>query len=855
MKRFDDKSITAKLSAFAKLQDAAKQIMAQRQIYLSRLDGTPVGSHVIGSIQRMINLDSPEALIRSLHKLSQLAYMAGTTIKNLQGARTDKYIIVKDEILTYVKEMIATGDSGSGSISEDDLDFIVRCIVQNESDPTAWLLVSGSDASTNVHIKTMELYQNTYGMGLGTALPIFDETSVVTILSEAPQYAHQLEDTEKQKAAKTADLANAAVLYSLAMGRVIDHVHALLMETDIWYTFITPRHDGKSAAANIDRGKGLHRLAAYLRGLLQYPVIFNMECALASYELLGNYAGYTPPIPKRVVEQIDRVRDIDIFNAKGDVNDILAEFMVKTHASPVAPTITFFPYELVAERGLRSTIDAVTAESKKYNAKMLLTDLSALASGKYLPLLSSTPIKALDTKQSIAKVINFSSEVSDVMRAVFETLLDRAATDEFKETITLLKASGFKAYQPFKATLLASYQVKAGTANRVENGTFSFDTCAVHHSKKYEELLKDEYMLKIFTDEDLISKAKEFRPKQLVDEDRAASFRDLLEVPFSSLIPSHYAYGTRLIKGNEYTPNSDAWLSFIETISNSDIASFMIKMRAAGNRKLFATSVSGFCCVYTLPSVDLDGTIVTNNRSFAPPSPEAIAQLVQVVGEGQPYGTSFESLHVLQLENTNTMPFMQISEGLYLRFHTIIPVVTKSLTKVGGFVAGRKFLRFQSNGVTEKVDGWVSADAMWDHALFPAVDVVPPPDIVFSSRALYINRLVFVHANPVYLMTTADAARQNYSVAVSEHNWAWGYVGDYARYMKGGSYVADSSGYSPVVEEDEVKKAIVAMEAKDDADRKAVAKEEQSAPDAYKALETNATKEVNTQKVKEETIF
>jgi len=745
---------------------------------VSELDGFPVANYTIGQLQSKLDLSSYENLLESLRHIRDLAFAASRALLAVEGLRTDKYTMNQTEVVTYIDEVIAA--SRYPTIVEGDKDFIAGLILAFEANPTAWTLFA-AEGNRNVPVQASKLYNYVLLDASANDLFVYTPNDKVVPFGTQPQYAEQ---TGKRDSAKTENALNdGLVLARFSACRVVDHAINLLLDQNIWYTFVSPRFDGRSTAANIERGKTLQTLALYAQGLLNYALLFNFEVFMHSVDSLSHWTDIPVHLGGRTVSNLALAREHDYFNAKQDVHDLLSSFEDSGDSS-FTGKFYVLPEETMAYFGLRKALDNLDEVAAKFTYLEPMDRISDLNSGRYLPLVSSTSVAELDLRRAVSKIVILSKTISTEVDSILDILISFIGRNTAPDVIAKLRAADIYVPFRFNGTVSTSYHPMVGVDMVLRDGVLKLDSAAPRHSGAYLDYLQLHFLNRMFTGNIVMKDYPYADVRQIVNEDKAAFLRTLIGGSYRTLIPNHMAFKEYTYYPDELSSNSEQFMDLISKLIGVPYELAVMELAIPRVRMVWATVLSSFASMFVDEDVldTGDGTVANN-----PVSPE---NSVLVIGHGSPFGTDYSRLNEIQhkKDKEDLRPYIQIIPGVWIKFHLRIPVITRNMVRVKDQFFNHADLMFQSNGDFEEVTGWHIHDAMWHHALIPVTLKSCVPPLVFSDMFVYLNNDLYVHAQRGYKPSAAEAAREHFRVEVSKHAWSNTVLQPYIEYRTFGTY-------------------------------------------------------------------
>lgn len=844
MKKFTTKTLRTGLGAFAPLSSSLPALLTNRLVVCSQMDGAPVANYIIGTLQRVIQLNSFPALLESLRRMRDLAYVASEVVLSVEGIRADKYAIIKDEVTRYVDEVI--GLTKHTSVLSSDKDFIARLIIAFEANPTAWTLYS-ADAEKNLHVQMSKLYTFVLSDSTPATMPVYRHDNSIAVLASSPRFAKAKKPPANSSPEQIAAWENnyqvllndSLTIHRLAAVKMLDHVYSLLMEKDLWYAWVSPRYDAKGTASNIERGKTLQSLALYMQGLLSYTSHFQFEGFLYMHDITKLWLQETPSLGTKTTERIALIRKHDYLGAEADVREYMSSFSA-SGSSPTAANFTIVPSELGDQFGLRKSMEDIKALKNTYTYRDALSQLSDLDQARYLPLISSVTVKEMDIHRTVAKLVLQGALVESEVNAVMDVLLDSIGRNTAEDTIARLKALNLRSPLYFKGLIPGYTEVTTSLVKEVKSGVLKLDGAAPDYSLAFNQYVKKNLIMKVFTS-DSVTQYENFNLRQIINQDKRAKLADLFDCTFSSLLPSQYGSSSLRYKTSELATESNALENVIEALTGSRFELAVIQLRVKRLRKLWATVFSSFAIMYVNDSL-------INRDIFSPSDTDdsTVDLLKPVEGWGMPYGTSYTNLASKQSPLKDLNQLVKLLPGVYMKIHNTLPVVGSTLAKLNNYYSNESDVYFQANGATEAVEEWVVTPGFWNFTLFPNKSTTEVPVILFSDKFAYLNSDVFIHTDRSFEAPSTFKARQSSNVAVNQRNWPWDLAQPGLKYIVFGQYSSfESASIQDEIPESEMTKIQEKIDAKIKEDLKEEAASEQTVTNTLKSAERIATEDLN----------
>lgn len=801
---------------------------------ISHMSGYPTAMYVIGRLQRMIDLTSYNNMMTSLLKVRDIARVTGEVIDTMEGLKVDRYQLNRNDIMTYVAAV--TDTMKTYKPSPEDLDLIAHLITSFESNMGSWML-QGGDNEDNLHLKFRSMYQQVLlgdeGLKLAAYAP-HDDT--ITTIGELPQFKLTAAEKKIHADATNPDrIKDALVLYKFAATRIVDHVYHLLMDKDIWYKFVSPRFKAE-VATNLERGKSLKTFALYIQNLMSYNQFFMLETFLFSYDLVQKWITYFPPLEAHTLYRLDNViRPHDLLNAKHDVDELLNSF-VSPKGQNLAGNLIVFPSEMLSSVGMKKSVQQLNDASIKFSTIDPMTDIKNLDRPVYLPLLSGVAAGNFDVAYDITNTLLLGKKVSEEIDQALYGLTPSLIRGSSAATVTALKDLGIKAKLSFSIPHALEYSIERGVDKGIEGGKLMLDSAAPQFSWKYHDFIRKNVMFTTITDDQIANKYDGFGVSQIIDRDRAASYRTMLDAQFKSLVPSSWSTGTLVYTAATLKSGKEQVRQLVETLTNKNYEIAIRELALPHIRKIWATYFSSFALLY------VDDAVINAFEEVS--GPWKTPALVE--GHGRPYGVSYTNLASRQTPIKAEDDFIKVANGIYLRMLNKIPVVTDDLSVDKHFYQEHSSMYFAANSINQDVSEFVMDDSMLNFALFPVIENTSVPPLVFTAKHAYLTKGLYLNIEMFYRPTAADSAREVTHIGLTHKEWNFERHRYFLEYITFPNYAEKSVGLDATVEDEVlVKHAIEKIEGAITKDNKEAAASVEGAGAASKNAMTKVADSMN----------
>lgn len=782
------------------LKDNLPAILTHRQILLSKLSGRPQSIHVIGRLQKMINLSSYADMLASLRQIRDIVRLASDVIDTMEGVKVDKYQMNKTEIVAYIKDITATVLNQELSTAEQDL--VASLISSFEASPSTWILQAGTQANEESSFiqQASALYTSILSGTDDTSLPIYaTHSDQIVALSELGQY---------KKGEVKDRLTKDAVFTRLAATRVVDHVINLLMDNDAWYQFVVPRQKA-DLASNLQRSEGLKLFSLHCQALLTYPYFFNLECFLGGYDLIQDWITHLPALDSTTASRLeDIIRPHDLLNAREDVRNLLNSMNADKGTSSPAANEVVFPAELLHNYGAAKAIAASTEKAKEYIFADTLDSLSSLDSSRYLALLSGIPMGDFNVTYDVTAAVVIGQAVSGVIEGALAGLVPAITRGSSSTTVARYHALNVHCGIPFVLPRALSYNVTGTTLQGLIHGNLHLDSGATIQSLAYGKYLRTEMRFKMASDQKIANSYPYFAPPFVYDYDKAKDLREIFGLEWGTLVPSFMKPGDRSFSV-QYSAATDVFRrELLESISGMNYEIAVREMEIPHIMMIWATYISSFGLLYYGESALMDGARITPTSIDA--STAGAYQLVQ--GHGKPYGGTYGALENLQGPLAEGEHLIPLFGGLAIRFLKRIPLPTYSLEEDPRFYAEQPVSYFASNSASIEVKEWVLGEGLLNFCCLPIPSLHGVPAIRYTNNKMYLNSSLYLNADLTYNPAQQGEGRETFPIPVHEKEWKYDKHRFFLKYITFDPYLKPASVVITDDTEEMVKKTVELME-------------------------------------------
>jgi hypothetical protein len=761
------------LSRSAVIVSLAKRLpflMDVRSIHISKMSGYPSALHSIGRLQRLIDPTSLETLLASIQKMQHIAQVTADVIDNLDGTKMDRYQINRTEIVSYVVNMI--NQLNSMSMSDDNIDLIANLVTSFEASTSNWVL-QGGESDSNLHVQFFKLYQSVLMSDDVSALGAYaSHNDTMTTFGNLPhiktlnakQSRGKKASSEDEQLATAGMLQDAETLYQYAMTRVIDHVYQLLLDKNIWYSFVAPRTKA-DVTTNIARSQSLRLMVTYCQSLLTYYQFFTIETFLASYELVQQWITHFPPLEASITYELENViRKHDLLDAKGDVHRLITSLGESSKADLGAIA---FPSEFLSKFGVLRAVNAINAKVGEFSLSGDLSNISDLSEPKYIPLLSGTSISEFDATESLTRLLITDKIVSNEIRQAMGGLIPSFTRASRKQDIDGVRALEIRAALPFIIPCAATFQVSSGVMKGVENGEITLDSGSPEFSYNYHQFLRESMAFKMRTDRAIALDYPGFDTGNVIDYDRARQLREILGLSWKTLVPEIWQAGDYSYTPDHYMRSFDDVKRLLENISGMNYEILIRELTLPHIQKMLATVISSFGVLFVRKNEN--APLARHAQAFATGIEGSTLTLVE--GHGSPYGTSYAVLASSQPPMQVETKLLTLGMGLYIRFLEQIPIVILDLKQDPNFYSQRPVQYFGSNSKKIRIDRWLMGDSMLNFSLVPSHSVSDIPSVKFTPKNVFLTQRLYINFELFYKPSAAEKGRETAKVVTSAQTW------------------------------------------------------------------------------------
>lgn len=813
MKEIINLRLPAHLGAFPSIKNVTAVAIDIRSIFLSNMSGYPMGSHAVGRLQAMLyTATSYKELLTVIKRMRDITKYAADIIYTMETTRVEKYTLNRTEIIAYIE--LNSGTSAI-SLTPDETEFVAYLIVAPETGDSGWTLAFDTDNAENKIIQFQTMYQSISKAGsaslndAGTLIDkandvnvVYDpETDEIASLATTRRFRKATNDSAKRaskikKAEERAiiisdintDIANGYAVYHMSSIRVIDHVLMLLTNIDIWPAFVSPRLKTE-ASVNGERARSLRAFSAYLHSLLMYPHLFSIELFMGSYHKLTEWIKTFMPLSKETVDRYDgMIRKHDVLSAREDATAVL-NLIDESKSNPTGSTILGLPLEVQSLFEIEDVIKHLDDVASKVPAAVDITSLkSALKDEAYKPYIYSHPIAEYQIVQNLTNSIILGHAVTDQVNQAAVGAMNGVPRYYTDEILTRLKAINPVIPFGFSPRIPMVDRFASNTEASLVNGAMHFTPLTPMRSYNLQEFIRKEKMAEIFK-ASAITDPKEsgYMPRVLFNRDKAKHLTGILMRDMRSLYPSSLCYNDTVFTPAMFTTNDEftnnqSVKRLLEALTGMSFTMIKNEIGSEFLKKTWATFLSSFALLYVVPSEN-----ALELASSKGQDKDIISLLTPhlVEGYGKPYGVTYSALMGKQ-DGTKSASFVRITDHVYLRFLTSIPLPTHDLTVDSDFYLSHPNYYFAGNSASISVDKWVIDEGLLHHALAPSPKPVSKPELLLDRTYAYVNDRLLMQTDMNYSIGTADD--ETMRIPLTTRNWSFDRFFYHIEYITFGSY-------------------------------------------------------------------
>lgn len=823
MKRLRTNPLPPRVTQIRTLEESRIAAINVRFASISQMHSYPIAANVLAHVRRFFKLDSVNELRAGILHLRDCVRYAAELLISLRLLKVERHQLQLDIVYDYVSSHASEYGFKHLAGRESDLSFVAYLIVGSELQSSSWLLdlQTGTD---NMMGQFLKLYDQIHSNKNNYKISYERDKSELKVILEGHeegQYYVPQSDTlmplskiaypsssrestvhlvsgfketegDKIKAVLLPyeqALANEAAVYSLADIKFVDHVFSLLMDIDIWNFFITPRKEATPESNNA-RSEGLKVFAGYLQSLLLYPHTFRYEMFRESYIRLEKWHGSLPAVPAEVVENYAKyVKKYDFLGASADAVNLYTQFDTTNDPNLEVEIYVQFK-EMLTMYGCEDELTKLEAIPKQSVIK--IDKLTELEDKTLDQVLLSFPLKQYALAETIATRLIEKDKFVTVTKAVYNFLNGGYSRYYADAIVRALDALNFRAHLPLHGFISGSKFFDKGFLPRFTTGSIGMRYGAPYATAENDYALRDKERNTI----GVASKLYDTYSKNVVaiDLDVAAALRTSYSREWKSYYPATLARGEHRIDRAIYKVSPLEVEHMFESISGLNFISIKRELSNDEIAKIWATVLSSFCLLYRK-------------------SPKA-DKATLIIGEGMPYGTSYEELATTQSFDEK-IDFIAIPKTeLFFAILKKFPLPGRSLA-IANVAPGEPYYYFKGNGSNVDVDRLVTSESMQQFCLRPILMMEPSviKNYLFDRFYVYSNDTLYIQISAKASFDSVLNSNEVVKVPISEKSWPGEKAALYLKYITFPGYGNTTvKAASSTEESSEVTKLIKEME-------------------------------------------
>lgn len=837
MDRISQNRLPNHLGAFVSLENVLAAAVTQRSTFIMSLCAYPVASHAVARLIALIKLTDMSSIYAGVLKARDLTLFAATILDSIPLARVDKSQLDRADISTYVK--MNSSNHGIPTLSPEDIDLVAYLITSAESNEGAWLLEFTTTPEENPILQFQRLYQSLLSVEMSSKsksdtglynsfdaatasvydierreiLPLQNTRRVRKIMDDAHSRIASADVLSVERETISGNNALRAVFttYNLASLRVLDHLLMLILDTNIWGSFVSPRLK-VDPSLNLERSKSLKLAAAYFQSILIYPHIFNIELFYQTYQNTQSWMQIYPAMPADILENFEQIiRKHDFLDARNDVK-LVFDTLEQSKNESTTSAITGLPIEVVGAFGLDSIKDNIDAATATTALPVALTELKTLDDEKYRYLLLSFPITEFHMGQTFSEHIFLGNLIGNELNSTMQSINPGLQRYYKEEIVNRLKTLDIRIPFGFSNQIPMTDEIVRPTTGALSNGRMLWRPLSPIHSLDYERYLRDEKKLSVFSSSHIMAQQPDyFSPRFLANLDVSLKLRNILKKPdWKTLVPSNVAYHDTKITTLMLQSSHDIVKDLLRDLTHMSYTLLERQMNAPYLKELFATFFSSFACLYSIPADE-----------FTAPSKGAKQNdvvldhtLYQIEGYGNPYGMSYASLSLLQ-GPLKINQLVKVGLNSYIRLHTTIPLPAETMVACNDFFVTHPYYYYPAGSAKMEVASWVLGDGLWNFGLAPIFGNITKPFTFLDQRHAYLNDKLYMQMDLTYRVVGTSDSNNGFEIPILQHHWSQDLFQSNLKYVTLGSY--SSTQFQLIEDKDtEINKLITSLDKHDE---------------------------------------
>lgn len=533
-------------------------------------------------------------------------------------------------------------------------------------------------------------------------------------------------------------------LLALADLRMVDHVATFLMDETAWSTFITnrPKPDPSS---NLERAKGLSRLAGLIHSLLMYPHVLKSRMLMASYDSMSGFIGIMPSLPSDLVQNYEKyVIPFDVLGCGQDASNILESLKYKNkRGDSAAEILQGFPIELLSSVSVLSRLNSLPSAVPPISALAMTSLTSITRNVTYDEIIAAVPIQRVAYISDITAFLATSNVFQNNIRSTIATISGGYSDVYQKEIESFLATASFTPWVSMAVSPAETFSVNSSSAPFVSNGLLQGIDNSPFSTAYLQRLRQTAEVGYFFTVRNYVTpRRRPFPsfPRYAVIEDYIARWQDLVPSSWKALYPATAFNGAEIIDVDTLTSQSFELDLLLEKLSGSHIAIFRRYLENSATIKNWATVMSSSCLLFDCGD----------------------EEPLLIEGWGQPYGVTYSTLRSLNL----SQPLLRINETRFsVMFLRNLPVPTDEIAPLTNVPYPRYGMMVKGQGsvdVSAPIPSYAAyepnKEMSYESLFFSAASIKEKADNGENSNSS--ARLLYVIARPYQHMALINVEIQ-----------------------------------------------------------------------------------------------
>jgi hypothetical protein len=344
-----------------------------------------------------------------------------------------------------------------------------------------------------------------------------------------------------------------------------------------------------------------------------------------------------------------------------------------------------------------------------------------------------------------------------------------------EEMLTRLNAISPRIPFGYSASVPSIETVEGTTSAVLEGGSLKYRALAPRHTYDYQWYIRNDKYLTVFKASDVFvnKDSRGFKPVCLLNRDAAGHLRNAIRQNFKSLYPVQMHYGDYTYTHGHFTtgnPMADetALKNLFETLFGMNWTIIKAEIGSEYIKRTFATFISSFALLYVSPE-ELASKTKGGKQNIS-----ALLDPHLVQSYGLPYGVSTANLAARQKPAQDT-DFIKLTDQVYIRFLTNIPLPTDSLVASKDFYGRQPYYFYTGNSdQLEDVTLWVIGDGLLHHALAPLrTESITKAPALMTPRHAHLNDRLLFQPDLNYSISSTATADTGFSIPLAQTSWSY----------------------------------------------------------------------------------